>query len=172
MNRIASLFFIFVALLFTLPTQAQNTTPVTTPTVLSQLQEVTKGLIYSSESDHEIVGVSWSKDVVKGAQTPQDAALTMYEKENSENPEAISPNVEVKTVRDFFATMTVSQGWWGDAERAQAEKFNKLIAVLEKLEDVRVFKIGNGPDKTVYIIGVDTSKPGSFVGVTTIVTES
>jgi hypothetical protein len=175
MSRIASFFLIVVVLLFTTLAHAQttnSTSQTANPTVFSQLQEVTKGLIYSSESDHEMVAISKSKDALKGAQTPQDVALALYEKENSENPEAISPNVEVKSVTDFFANLTVPQKWWDEEERLQAEKFNKLIGVLQKLEEVRVFKIGNGPDKTVYIIGIDTSTPGTFTGVTTVVTES
>ena len=83
-----------------------------------------------------------------------------------------SPNIQSLDLATFFANATVSQTWWGDEEREQAQKFNHLISVLKKLDGVQVFKVGSGPEKTVYIIGADTKMPGSFTGVTLFVTET
>jgi Nuclease A inhibitor-like protein len=175
-NRLLTIALFALVLFACLPTPASAqatpsspTVTIATPSVFSQLQKAVKGLIYSSESDSQITAIQAEASEVKNAQSAQEAALALYAKAN---PTVTDENLEVKSVVDFFATVTIPQAWWGEEERAQAEKFKILIAVLQKLDGVQAFKIGNGPEKTVYIIGTDASKPGSFVGVTLNVTES
>jgi hypothetical protein len=176
MKRITCLFLLCIALFVPTYTFAQNSPTNTVPaneSIYTQLEKMVTGLIYTSESDSEISADSWTTEEVKSAQNAQEAALALY---TQSHPEETSPSVTVKSVSDFFANMTVSQSWWGDAEHEQATKFNKLIAVLQKLNSVQVIKIGKGPEKTVYILGIDTSntnnKMGTFTGITLTVTES
>ncbi len=108
------------------------------------IKEAAEGLSYISETDAPI-----SAFVGKPAE-----ALTKDEVLNQTKNSATS-QIEEKDVGGFFSRLTEMQDWFGDEEKANAEKFAALQKILvNNLRDLNVFRIGKTQIK-IYVLGLD-----------------
>jgi hypothetical protein len=61
--------------------------------------------------------------------------------------------VKVKAVDAFFADATKEEAWHDDEEKADVQRFKRLVRTIkETLADAKVFQIGK-PESDVYIVG-------------------
>ncbi len=129
------------------------------PDLAEQIKNVVTGLWYISETDAEILAFNGSKaDSVK-----KENLLNQIGKP-SETP------VEERDFAELFTRLTQLQDWFGDDEKATAEKFAALKDLLEKnLKDLKVFKVGQ-IQLDVYVIGLDTD--GNLSGIQTKAVET
>ncbi|MBC7806039.1 MAG: hypothetical protein H7145_07795, partial [Akkermansiaceae bacterium] len=106
-----------------------------TDPALAKLRAAAKGLLFMSESDKPIKAFVW-KDVKAAGDTIDAAVLTAAKKV----PDGAT--VTTRTVDDFFKNATANQAWFGEEEKAQAERFRALVAVLkEQLGGVQAFRV-------------------------------
>lgn len=124
-----------------------------------RLTEICNGLFYISETDAAIVPFF-------GGQIQELARKEILTQTKSEE----NTNVEEKDFAEFFARLTEIQDWFGDEEKATAQKFAELRDLLkENLKDVRIFKLGN-IQLDIYIVGLDAEN--RLVGVQTEAVET
>jgi hypothetical protein len=124
------------------------------------LLQAAEGLLYPSESDYPFEYVEW--------QTPSNK----LSKKEMRQLSGLSTGVPVQTLSldKFFEPVTQIQDWYGEEEKAGAEKFKNLKQVLESnLQDIQVFKAGK-IEATVYIVGKDAQ--GKRTGLSTKVVET
>ncbi|WBO86619.1 nuclease A inhibitor family protein [Hymenobacter yonginensis] len=125
----------------------------------AQLQQLTKGLLFLSESDAALEPVSY--DAPAGPLT--DAALLQ-----AVGAEAGS-KVETQELTLFLRNHTADDGVLGDP--AQANRFKALQMYLkQELQDVKVYRVGTGPQVQAYALGRTTS--GKLAGFKTVLTET
>lgn len=126
---------------------------------LAQLQQLTKGLSFMSESDAPLEAVSLAapdgelsdKAVVKLVGKPADT------------------KVETQELTYFLRNHTADDGVLGDP--ALANRFKALQMFLkQELQDVKVYRLGVGPQVTVYAIGKTDN--GKLAGFKTVLTET
>ena len=73
--------------------------------------------------------------------------------------------VEERGFDEMFARFIRIEDWFGDEEKATAEKFAALKSLLENnLTDLKVFKVGD-IERDIYFIGLD--KEGDLAGIQT-----
>ena len=108
------------------------------------IENAAEGLYYVSETDAEIkpfIGRT------SQAVTPEEIL------EQTDN--AVDSAVEQRDFSDFFSRLTKIQDWFGDEEKANAQKFVRLKEVLENnLRELRVFKVGK-IQLDIYVVGLD-----------------
>lgn len=108
------------------------------------LKKITDRLFYTSETDAEILPFIGKK---AQAVTSQEIMVQTETKGNSP--------IEERNFAEFFARLTEIQDWFGDEEKATAQKFADLKNLLEKnLKDLKVFKIGK-IQVDIYAVGLD-----------------
>ena len=129
-------------------------------TTLRTLRAAAKGLIYSSESDATLKAIQLDSD--SGIKTALDAVVILSSVDPSE--------IQAEPLEKFFAPMTTPQSWHTDEDKAVIVQFEGLQKVLEGLEGTAAYRVGEGPDIDVYILGRDAK--GNFAGVKTRVTET
>lgn len=124
-----------------------------------QIKNAAEGLWYISETDAEIFPFTGSKaDVVTKENLLQQIGKP---------PDAPIEEREFNQMFERFITM---QDWFGDEEKATAEKFAALKDVLEKnLTDLKVFKVGR-IELDIYFIGRD--KESNLAGFQTKAVET
>ncbi|MBC6699586.1 nuclease A inhibitor family protein [Hymenobacter puniceus] len=123
------------------------------------LQQLTKGLVFMSESDAALEPVSY--DAPAGTLT--DAALLQ-----AIGAEAGS-KVETQELTLFLRNHTADDGVLGDP--AQANRFKALQMYLkQELQDVKVYRVGTGPQVQAYALGRTAS--GKLAGFKTVLTET
>jgi hypothetical protein len=111
-----------------------------------KIKNVAEELYYISETDAEI-------EVFEGKQAE---AVTKEEVLAQTNNSSDKPVVE-KEFNEFFTPLTEIQDWFGDEEKATAQKFASLKNLLEKnLRDLKAFKIGK-IQLDIYIVGLDAN---------------
>ncbi|MGC4047585.1 MAG: nuclease A inhibitor family protein [Armatimonas sp.] len=132
--------------------------------IVKALRSASKGLLYTSESDAKITPFAWSTEEVAGATTPVEAVAKVAGVSASK--------IQTVSLDSFFDSMTSPQDWWGDEEKATAARFQELAKELSGLKNVAAFRVGDGPDIDVYIVGGDPASAGGFAGVKTRVTET
>ncbi|WP_394793090.1 nuclease A inhibitor family protein [Armatimonas sp.] len=130
-----------------------------TPT-MTALRAAAKGLIYSSESDAPLKAIKLDAD--EGTKTVLDAVAAVASVDPSE--------IQMVPLEKFLALMVAPQAWHTEEEKAVIQQFLGLQKVLEGLEGVAVYRVGEGPDIDIYIIGV--APEGGYAGVKTKVTET
>lgn len=109
-----------------------------------QIKTAVAGLFYISETDAAIT-------VFVGEQAK---AVTVDEIRNQTKAAPDSP-VEEKKFDEFFNRLTAVEGWFGDEEKATAQKFTDLRNLLEaNVRDLTVFKIGK-IQIDIYAVGLD-----------------
>ncbi len=124
-----------------------------------QIKIATKGLYYISETDAEILPF-----VGKQAKAVSKQEIL------SQTKKAADSTVEEKDFAGFFARLTEIQDWFGDEEKAIAQKFVRLKELLEKnLRDLKVFKIGE-IQIDIYVVGLDAKD--NLLGIETKAVET
>lgn len=124
------------------------------PDLMEQIKNASKGLYYISETDAEILPFTGSK-----------ADSVTKEEVLRQTNRQIDVNVEEREFGEIFARLTKMQDWFGDEEKATAERFSALKDLLEKnLRDLKVFKIGS-IDIDIYFVGLDAEN--NLMGIQT-----
>ncbi len=124
-----------------------------------QIKEACKGLYFISETDAEI-------SPFFGKQ----AGTVTKEEILSQTESAINAPVEERSFAEFFARLTEIQDWFGDEEKATAQKFADLKDLLERnLRDLKVFKVGK-IQLDVLAVGLDAEN--NLLGIKTKAVET
>lgn len=122
--------------------------------LLGKLTEITEGLFYISETDAEIV--PFSGDF---------AEKVSKEEILKQTKNANDVNVEERSFDEVFERLTRISDWFGDREKAIAEKYVKLRDLLKSnLRDLKIYKLGR-IQIDIYFVGLDTEN--KLVGVKT-----
>ena len=127
--------------------------------LLSELQDLAKGLVFLSESDAPVKPFHWRGIVVNSEATLREALRL-----EPEMP------IEIVGVEKFFAPMTTPQAGDDDEARADQARFSALVVKLLTLQEVQVYRVGGGPELRAFVIG--TSPDGDAAGVRTRLTET
>jgi len=127
--------------------------------LIVKIKKITNGLYYSSETDEKILPF----------QGKRAEAVTAQEIIN-QTKSAESTPVEERDFNDFFAPLTEMQDWFGDEEKATAEKFAELKNLLEQnLQNLKVFKLGK-IQLDIYVVGLDAQS--NLTGIKTKAVET
>jgi len=125
----------------------------------NQLKKATENLFFISETDAEI--------------TPffgRQAQAVTKEEILMQSQSMANVLIEEKDFAGFFKRLTEIQDWFGDEEKATAQKFAELKDLLEKnLRDLKVFKIGK-IQIDVYVVGLDAEN--NLLGIKTKAVET
>lgn len=125
----------------------------------AQLKKSIAGLYYTSETDAEIMPFAGQK-----------AAAVTAQEVLSQTKAAPDAAIEEKDFSEFFARLTEIQDWFGDEEKATAQKFDGLKNLLAKnLKDLKIFKVGT-IQIDVYAVGLDAN--GVLTGIQTKAVET
>jgi hypothetical protein len=130
---------------------------------LRDLQKAVRDLLFSSESDEPVKAVSLTPETF-GATEVNAKTVAGYR-------HAVPEIVKTLTVEEFFAPMITPQDWWTDENKATATQFEALAKLLtERLTDVKAYRIGDGPEIEVLVLG--KNEDGKILGVRTELTET
>lgn len=124
-----------------------------------KIKKITDGLYYTSETDAEICSFVGNKV----------EAITDKEILKANNSPAEMP-VEERDFTEFFDNLTKTQDWFGEEEKAVAEKFAELKELLENnLKCLKIYKIGK-IQLDIYVVGLDSEN--NIVGIKTKAVET
>lgn len=124
-----------------------------------QIKTAASGLWYISETDAEIFPFTGSK----ADSVTKENLLTQIGKP----PDTPFEERGFDEMLERFITI---QDWFGDEEKATAEKFAALKSLLEKnLTDLKVFKVGR-IEVDIYFVGLDAE--GNLAGIQTKAVET
>jgi hypothetical protein len=124
-----------------------------------QIKKAAQGLWYMSETDAEIFPFTGSK-----ADSVTKETLLKQLGRSNETP------IEERDFEQMFARFIKIEDWFGDEEKATAEKFAALKSLLEKnLTNLKVFKVGK-INLDVYFVGLDAE--GNLAGIQTKAVET
>jgi Nuclease A inhibitor-like protein len=124
--------------------ESDKTASNDTQQVLQQLQALTDGLYWISETEAPFQVIHWP--------SLQGEELPIADFCQQGNLSADTP-IKVLGLADFFAPATQSQSWHGDAETATVEAFQALETFLtEHLQSIRVYCCGF-LEQSIYILG-------------------
>ena len=125
----------------------------------NQLKKATENLFFISETDAEI--------------TPffgRQAQAVTKEEILMQSQSMANVLIEENDFAGFFKRLTEIQDWFGDEEKATAQKFAELKDLLERnLRDLKVFKIGK-IQIDVYVVGLDAEN--NLLGIKTKAVET
>nr|WP_281062606.1 nuclease A inhibitor family protein [Hymenobacter wooponensis] len=125
---------------------------------LGQLQQLTKGLYFMSESDAPLEAVSFP-----APSSMNDEALAKLAGQPTD------AKVEKQELTYFLRNHTADKGVLGDP--ALANRFKALQMYLkQELEDVQVYRFGSGPQVPVLALG--KTEDGKLAGFKTVLTET
>jgi hypothetical protein len=123
------------------------------------LEEATKGLLYMSESDYPIAVIRWDG--------PEQLSPDYLRKVAGADSSAM---VEESTLEDFFRVPAGEQEWKGEAQLAEAQRYQCLRELLEEnLKGIRVYRVGE-INIGIYVVG--QSQEGNWLGLSTRVIET
>ena len=123
------------------------------------LTEATIGLLYMSESDYPFEVIRWSGSEQLSPEYLRRAAVADS-----------STKVEESAVDEFFRVPAGEQEWKGEAQLAEAKRYQHLRNLLEEnLTGIKVYRVGE-INIGVYVVG--RSAEGSWLGVSTRVVET
>ena len=109
-----------------------------------KLEELTKELYYTSETDEKIVPYFGEK-----------VELLTTEEVLKANSSPSNTQVIETDVTELFEGLTAIQDWYGEEEKATAEKFAELAEVLKSnLRELKLYKVGK-IEVDIYIIGLN-----------------
>jgi hypothetical protein len=124
-----------------------------------QIKNAAEGLWYISETDAEIFPFTGS---IADAVTKENLLSQI-------GKPADSP-IEERGFEEIFARFITIQDWFGDEEKATAERFAVLKDLLAKnLKDLKVFKVGQ-IELDIYFVGLDAE--GKLAGIQTKAVET
>ncbi|UOG77235.1 nuclease A inhibitor family protein [Hymenobacter tibetensis] len=127
--------------------------------IIAQVQQLTKGLVFISESDAPLEPVSYAAP----AGDLTDAVLLKLLGEAAGTP------IETKELTLFLRNHTADDGVLGDP--AQANRFKALqMFMKQELQNTKVYRIGTGPQIKAYALG--KTEDGKLAGFKTVLTET
>jgi len=139
---------------------AANPAPTTVPAddaTLAQLQKLTQGLNFISESEAPLVAVSYAAST---NEVPDAALLALL-------GEPARAKVEKVELTLFLRDHTADQGVLGDVQLANRYKALQLF-MKQELDGTQVYCIGTGPQLHAYALGRDAA--GHLAGFKTQIT--
>ena len=114
--------------------------------LLTNLNELTDGLLYTSESDYPF------DTFLLDATKPIEEQLL----EKAKKPKRT--HIETRAWKGFFDNYTVAKDWWSDAEKNTAERYRNIVTTVEAnaittdgAKDIKVYRIGT-TQVSVYIV--------------------
>ena len=143
------------------------------------LEQASAGLLYGSESDYPyvvfVIPGGWKAPVT--AATVKTVLAPIYVP-RAESMALADRTVQASTLDGILGRYVTPADWWGDAEKAQADRYQQFIDVLSQgLIGASAFRVGpadpfNGlsPDIDVFVIGGTPN--GDLVGVWTVSIET
>ena len=125
----------------------------------TQLETLTRGLLFVSEADHPFQVVRWpalpeldEQRLLQALGKPADSPVTRL------------------TLEAFFARAVEDQSWHGPAERVTVQRYRKLLDFLAtSLEQPRAFRVG-AIEVAAYALG--KTSDGYWLGVATTLIET
>lgn len=124
------------------------------------LTEASKDLLFPSESDYPFEYVEWDTG---GKKLTKKLIRQLTHKKTNDPVKSVS-------LDDFFSNVTEIKDWYGEQEKANAERFRQLQEVLKNnLANIRVFKVGK-IEIDAYMIG--TTQDGKCAGLSTKLIET
>ncbi|HEX8370238.1 MAG TPA: nuclease A inhibitor family protein [Pyrinomonadaceae bacterium] len=128
-----------------MPKKKKSTESSPADQLAKQIQKLSEGLYYISETDAEIFPFAGAK---ADAVTKENLLS-----QTGNKPEA---TVEERDFTDFFTRLTKIQDWFGEEEKRTAAKFVRLKELLERnLKDLKVYKVGR-IEIDIYVVGLDS----------------
>ncbi|WP_151088820.1 nuclease A inhibitor family protein [Hymenobacter baengnokdamensis] len=138
---------------------ATGAAPAADDTTLAQLQRLTQGLNFISESDAPLEPVSYA---APAGNLPVDKLLQVV-------GEPAGAKVEQVELTEFLRNHTADNGVTGDV--AIANRFKALQLYLkQELDGTQVYRVGSGPQVHAYALGRDAA--GRLAGFKTVLTET
>ena len=132
---------------------------ITDEELFEALKEATEGLLYMSESDYPFEVIRWD-----GSEQLSPEYLQHVAGVDS------SAKVEESTLDEFFRVPAGEQEWKGEAQLAEARKYQRLRHLLEEnLTDIKVYRVG---EINIFILVVGRGVEGSWLGVSTRAVET
>lgn len=129
-------------------------------TLMIQLQEATADLLWMSEIDAPLEVIHWP---------PSDLELTPSHLLELTNHPLTTPVTRV-TVDDLFAGATEEQDWFGEEERAIAQRYRDVVAILKQsLNNLQGYRVGE-VNISLYMVGQTESR--DWVGLATQAVET
>jgi len=126
---------------------------------LQQIEELTKGLYYVSESDAPLEAVSYDAPGGELNETTLHKVLV----------EPTSAKIQTLELTQFLRNHTADEGVLGDVDLANRYKALQLF-MKQELSDTKVYRVGSGPQIYAYALGRSTE--GKLVGFKTVLTET
>ena len=129
--------------------------------LMNELQELTVGLTWMSESDYPCEPFSW-EEIDPNSFQAQDLLHHI----------GYAPNtpLEIQSLEEFFTPAIQEQDWHNEAEQAQVKRYQALMNFLkDNLNNIQVYKVAK-VEIDVYILGKTTN--GNLDGVKTKVIET
>jgi hypothetical protein len=125
------------------------------------LKEASAGLTYESESDAPWAVVYWP--AASGEVTGEGVR-----KLDKHKPSA---KIEEIPADAFFASLAADKDWYGDEEKAIAERYRALGATIQStLTNPKVVRVAAGTKVTIYAVG--QAKEGGWAGLRTEAVET
>jgi histidine triad (HIT) family protein len=125
----------------------------------AQLQKMTAGLNFISESDAPLEAVSYD---APAGDLPNSALLQLL-------GEPAQAKVEAVELTQFLRNHTADNGVLGDVTLANRYKALQMY-MKQELEGAQVYRVGTGPQVHAYALGRDAA--GKLVGFKTVLTET
>jgi hypothetical protein len=130
-----------------------------TESITTQLKQVSKGLLFLSETDAPFEVIHWQ---AQGELTP-----TKLLQLTNHPPDA---PIEIVSVDEFFDVATAEEDWHDEEERETVQRFQNLVSVLKQnLSQLQVYRVGS-VEIDAYIIGVTDG--GGWAGLSTKLVET
>lgn len=153
--------------------------------LIKELEQLTVGLFWLSESDYPWKIVSWENQ-------PENQSTAGDSQEDSReesakldaqirtqlaaiNPDIVNPvqestQIEGQELDEFFQEVVTSKDWYGEEELAECQRYQTLVSFLKNsLSGARVYQLGEVEVK-VYVLGQTPSK--DILGIETISVET
>lgn len=123
------------------------------------IERASKGLVYISETDAEIIPFTGEKvETVTAAAVADMAEISSDEQ------------VQETTIGDFFDRLIEPHDWWGDREKKRASRIAELRAALtSSLTELKVYRFGRIQIE-IFIVGKDVE--GRLAGIRTRAVET
>lgn len=123
-----------------------------TDSLITELENACKGLIFISETDSAIVPFVANK-------------IDSIDRDNILRLCKVDPSTKVEVVDEpaFFQKLTERKDWFGPREAARADRFSKLHQILlTQLTGIKVFRVGT-VRLEIIVAGID--KSGRVAGI-------
>ncbi|NJR48956.1 MAG: nuclease [Leptolyngbyaceae cyanobacterium CSU_1_3] len=129
--------------------------------LLDQLKEVSKDLLWVSESEAPFEVFVWENTTLEGL----DHRMLLERVDRSENTTIVAQDLDT-----FFEQATQIQDWQNESEQTIVSQYQQLVDTLKQhLSDLQVYRIGE-TNLDLYIIG--KTADGHLAGLATKAVET